>query len=128
MTDIIQIQESEYDAILRQAVAVIDRRVELTSVNIPDRVTTIGAYAFYGCRQLTEIQLPQYLSNIGSRAFFFCTSLRSVAAQNPVPSPIAADAFQPSGYERVVLTVPIVTDEAYRSTEGWSQFRQILTE
>ena len=103
-------------------------RVELTSVNIPDRVTTIGAYAFYGCRQLREVRLPQYLSSIGSRAFFFCSILHKVKAENPVPSPIATDAFQPAGYERVVLTVPVVTDEAYRSTEGWSQFRQILTE
>lgn len=103
-------------------------RVELTSVNIPDRVTTISAYAFYGCRQLREVRLPQYLSSIGSRAFFFCSILHKVTADNPVPSPIATDAFQPAAYERVVLTVPVVTDEAYRSTEGWGQFRQILTE
>ena len=103
-------------------------RVELTSVDIPDRVTAIGAYAFYGCRQLREVRLPQYLSSIGSRAFFFCSILHKVKAENPVPSPIATDAFQPAAYERVVLTVPVVTDEAYRSTEGWRQFRQILTE
>lgn len=50
----------------------------LTSVTIPDNVTSIGAYAFYDCTGLTEITLGTGLQSIGDRAFQNCTHLATV--------------------------------------------------
>ena len=50
----------------------------LTSVTIPDSVTSIGDYAFRGCTGLTEITLPDSVTSIGSYAFYGCTGLTSV--------------------------------------------------
>ncbi len=50
----------------------------ITSVNIPDSVTSIGEYAFVGCRGLGEVRLSERLVNLGLRSFAACTSLRSV--------------------------------------------------
>ena len=51
----------------------------LTTYSIPDSVTTIGDYAFAGCRCLTSITIPDSLTTIGGRAFYDCCSLTSVA-------------------------------------------------
>ena len=41
----------------------------LTSITIPDSVTTIGSYAFSGCSTLTSITIPDSVTTIGTDAF-----------------------------------------------------------
>ena len=50
----------------------------LTSVTIPDSVTSIGNLAFYGCTSLTSVTIPDGVTSINSGAFYNCTSLTSV--------------------------------------------------
>ncbi len=58
----------------------------LTSVTIPDSVTSIGNYAFEGCTGLTSIIIPNSVTNIGSSAFYGCNNLTSVTIGNSVTS------------------------------------------
>ena len=48
---------------------------QLTSVNFPSSLTTIGAYAFYDCTGLTSVSLPKGLTTIGDHAFASCTGI-----------------------------------------------------
>ena len=50
----------------------------LTSINIPDSVTSIGELAFHRCDSLTNINIPDNVTSIGSRAFFWCKSLTCI--------------------------------------------------
>ena len=50
----------------------------LTSITIPNSVTSIGWYAFYGCSSLTSITIPNSVTSIGDYAFHGCSSLTSV--------------------------------------------------
>ena len=50
----------------------------LTSVTIPDSVTTIDGSAFEGCDSLTSVTIGNSVTSIGSYAFRDCTSLTSV--------------------------------------------------
>ena len=54
----------------------------LTSVTIPDSVTSICYYAFWGCTGLTSVTIPDSVTNIGIDAFSGCTSLTSVEFKN----------------------------------------------
>ena len=56
----------------------------LTSVNIPDSVTTIGNSAFYGCTSLTSVTIPDSVTTIGNCAFYECTSLTSITIPDSV--------------------------------------------
>ena len=48
---------------------------ELTNLVVPKGITTIPAYAFYGCTGLTNITLPSSLNIIGDGAFNRCSGL-----------------------------------------------------
>lgn len=49
----------------------------MTSVNIPTTVTSIGAYAFYNHSILETVNFPNSLSSIGSYSFYGCSNLNS---------------------------------------------------
>ena len=58
----------------------------LTSVTIPNSVTSIGNYAFYGCSGLTSVTIPDSVTSIGDYAFCNCSGLTSVTIPDSVTS------------------------------------------
>ena len=68
----------------------------LATVSIGNSVTTIGNAAFANCTSLTGITLPDGLTTIGNEAFFNCTSLTGITIPNTVTS-IGIAAFRNSG-------------------------------
>ena len=61
-----------------------DKCSSLTSVTIPNSVTSIGDYAFWDCSSLTSITIPNSVTSIGSGAFVACRSLTSITIPNSV--------------------------------------------
>ena len=47
----------------------------LTSIEIPESVTSIGESAFRGCSGLTSITIPDSVTSIGDYAFRGCSGL-----------------------------------------------------
>ena len=64
----------------------------LTSITIPDSVTSIGSSAFENCSKLTSITIGNSVTSIGERAFLNCSSLTSITLPNSVTS-IGSSAF-----------------------------------
>ncbi len=64
----------------------------LTSIEIPNSVTSIGYAAFYSCDSLYSIVIGNGVTSIGDYAFYSCDSLKSVEIPDSVKS-IGADAF-----------------------------------
>ena len=65
----------------------------LTSITIPDSVTSIGNGVFSHCGRLVSIELPDNITNIGFGAFFDCYSLTSIVIPDSVNS-IGSSAFK----------------------------------
>ncbi|GHT01699.1 hypothetical protein AGMMS49525_03180 [Bacteroidia bacterium] len=77
----------------------------LTSVTIPNSVTYIGDAAFDHCSGLTgSLTIPNSVTSIGSNAFGYCTGLTSVTISNSVTY-IGVAAFQYTGLTGS-LTIP----------------------
>ena len=58
----------------------------LTSITIPDSVTSIGGHAFEGCTSLASITIPDSVTSIGDNAFFGCTALKSITIPDSMTS------------------------------------------
>ena len=89
----------------------------LTSVTIGNSVTSIGDYAFAGCDSLTSVTIPNSVTSIGDRAFYNCTSLTSVTIPNSVTS-IGSYAFSScSGITSVTIgnSVTSIGERAFYS-------------
>ena len=76
----------------------------ITSVMIPNSVTTIGNSAFYNCYDLTNVVIGDSVTYIGDRAFESCSSLTDVMIPDSVTS-IGYSAFW-GCYSITSITIP----------------------
>ncbi len=67
-------------------------RRHFDTVLIEDGVTSIGAYAFFGCRYVERVVIPASVTEIGEYAFAGCSDLATVAIPESVSS-IGEGAF-----------------------------------
>ena len=66
--------------------------VNLSGIEIANKVKALGDYVFYGCVALTNVSIPDTLTTIGDGAFYGCASLAEIAISNNVSS-IGEGAF-----------------------------------
>ena len=66
--------------------SLLQKYPKLTSVTIPEGVTSISSNAFYGCSKLESITIPDGVTSIGLNAFFNCSNLTSIAIPKSVTS------------------------------------------
>ncbi len=59
---------------------------DVTYMSRTRKVISIGAKAFYSCRELTSVNIPNSVTNIGKEAFSYCDNMTSVNIPNGVTS------------------------------------------
>lgn len=74
----------------------------LTSVTIPNSITSIGRRMFSACENLTSVTIPNSITSIDDNAFVNCWSLTEINIPNSVTS-IGECAFAISGLTSVVI-------------------------
>ena len=84
----------------------------------------IGEYAFFFCTHLTSVAIPNSVTSIGNSAFSKCSGLTSVTVLNPIPVIISEDVF--SNRINVTLYVPKGSKEAYLAADYWKEFKEIV--
>ena len=105
---------------------VFKNKTTITSVVIPDCVTSIGGEAFAKCENLTSVTIPNSVTSIGNEAFANCENLTDVyCLATDVPA-TSSDAFEGSYPEYMTLHVPAETINSYKTTEPWSNFGSII--
>lgn len=70
----------------------------VTGLVIPDGVTSISSYAFYGCAGIKSVTIPSSVTSIGDSAFYGC-GLTRVTIPSSVTS-IGGGAFRGTAYEK----------------------------
>lgn len=85
----------------------------ITSIVLPNSVTSIGGNSFEGCDSLTNITIPNSVISIGEMAFYYCGSLESVTIPDSVIS-IGYSAFCGcSSLKSIVISNGLTSIEDY---------------
>ncbi|MBR6248903.1 MAG: leucine-rich repeat protein, partial [Muribaculaceae bacterium] len=92
---------------------------------IPNSVTSIGNYAFYGCSGLTSIDIPNSVTSIGWDAFYDCIGLTSVTIPNSVTSIRSYTFYGCSGLTSVTIpnSVTLIGPGAFSGCSGLIEIR-----
>ena len=99
---------------------------KVTSIKIPNSVTSIGGWAFEGLTAVKEITIPQNVEYIGELAFNNMPSLKSIIVESKSPAQIKPETWgnDEGFYDRVILYVPIGCKALYE--EQWTGFKEII--
>lgn len=97
---------------------------QLTNISIPNSVTYIGFSAFNNCTSLKSITLPVSVTSIGSYAFDGCSKLSSISIPDSISS-IPAMAFH-SCTDLATVSIPnSVTSIGYQAFYNCSKLRTV---
>ena len=98
----------------------------LKSVTISDGVKSIETNAFDLCDGLISVTIPNSVTSIEDHAFSRCYNLTDFYCYAKVLPIIGSSSFGNTPIGNVTLHVPAVSIEAYRTTEPWSGFKEIV--
>ena len=96
-----------------------------THITIKDGTLGIVGEAFLYYSGLTSVTIPNSLTSIGSSAFFGCTGLTTITSEIEKPFEINSNTFSDDTYTNVELIVPKGTKALYQATEGWNKFTRV---
>ena len=88
-------------------------------------VTHIGDDAFLWRSNLTSITLPNSVTSIGSGAFYNCSSLRKVYCKPTTPPTGDGDMFYSNATGRKIY-VPASSVDAYKAANGWQDYADTI--
>ena len=89
----------------------------VTSVSIPDEVTVIPSYAFYGCESIASATISDSVTSVGSSAFSGC-NLTKISGPSDAVSVITKQCNSKAVEEIVITSGTSICDSAFRDCSG----------
>lgn len=99
-------------------------QINLTDVNLPPTLTTIGDYAFYNCASLKNINIPESITTINFNAFNRCTSLIINNLSLPNLTSIGSAVFQNTKIKKVsnLGNITAISDNVFNNCTELTEF------
>ena len=99
----------------------------LTTITLPEEVTTIAPEAFLGATALTTVNMSGSMATIGEKAFGNCSALNYVKVTWVNPLSVPANTFEGVDVANATLAVPSGVENAYHAAPVWKDFGKYET-
>ena len=97
----------------------------LSTISISNSMTSIEEYTFSRCSSLISVTIPSSITCIGGGAFSDCTGLTSITVLANNPPSLGTNVFYRVN-KSIPVYVPAGTVNAYQSASGWSEFTNYI--
>jgi hypothetical protein len=98
-------------------------KLSLTSVTLPNSLTSIGSYAFAMCTNLSpRVTIPASVTDIWNYAFLGCTGVSKISVLTVIPPKVTSTTFLSMNKLSCTLEVPTGSKSTYQKTTNWSDF------
>ena len=97
-----------------------------TSISIKEGTISISPRAFYDCSGLTSVTIPNSVTSIGYEAFCGCTNLKEIVSLSENPPACENNSFDSENYTNSTLYVPKDSYAKYFINDVWGQFNNIV--
>ena len=97
--------------------------VSLQSVSLPDGLKEIETWAFMRCRSLGSVTIPKSVNSMSGSSFSYC-NLTSMTMESSTPPVWKREIWDDIYYSNpeLIIYVPDDSVEDYRNTDGWSRY------
>ena len=101
--------------------------LNITEINIPEGVETVGTWSFHLDNQLTKVYLPSTVTEILKCAFYECPAISEIHIRATVPPSVGPRGLNPA-YKQATLYVPKGYKDTYAGANYWEGFQTIVEE
>jgi hypothetical protein len=114
------------DSVITIGKSAFEDCLNLKSATLSQSVTSLPESIFANCRKLKKITIPYSVTSIADDAFYYCEDLTDVTCLAKTPPSISNyNSFYPA-YQMATLHVPERSVNAYKATDWWNCFLDIV--
>ena len=98
----------------------------ITSFTFGENIEHVPAFLCYNLKNLTSIEIPNSVTSIGDDAFRHCTSVTSVYIKATTPPILLGDIVFNNNASNRKIYVPRASLNAYKTASGWSEYADAI--